>query len=268
MSFWESNRKLLVAVGAAVVAAIAFDVVLVGSVRGEANTHNSSSRDLLENIESHTRKQVKVSKALADLKGQQIRLKKVMEGMDGLLLKIPKGSPYLVPDMRRNDAKFYFEERLNALRKERVEGRAYPKEFPLGFNKELRDSDAPGLLLERLAAVDRLTKAAHSAGVQRVKSIRHGSVKVKSARGVKDVHLALVSMQITAVGDERSLVQFVTEISSEGRFLALDSLSVEVANVKAKSFTMTAGVSALLLRRSAPPKSKGPRVRRRHFGRY
>jgi len=268
VNFWEANRKLLVGIGVAVAAAVAFELTVVGAVRGEAQQHRSSSRDLLENVESHTKKKIGVSDALAELQGQRDRLKKVMKGMDGLLLDIPKGSPYLVPEMRRNDAKFYFEERLNALRKERVEGRAYPGEFPLGFTKELREKEDPGLLLERLAAVDRLTRAAHAAGVERIRSIRHGSLKIRSARGIKDVHLALLTMQITAVGGERSLVQFMTEISTEGRFLALEGLSVEVDNLKAKTFTMTANVSALRLRRSAPPKIKGPRVRRHHFGRY
>jgi hypothetical protein len=262
VSFWEANRKLLVGIGAVLVVGMIFHFAVVAALWSDGNTSRAEGDGLLEKIENRASKPVEAGEAFARLKQQRLQIEKVLGGLGGGLLQIARNSPYRVPSIRRNDARFYFEERLNILRKERTEGRAYPAKCPLGFTKEVQSKDPPEVLLERLAAVDRLTGAAHSAGLQRVASIRHGPLKVRSSSKVTDVHLVLLPMQLTATADERGLVQFCTQISREDAFLALDSLDVKVANPEAKTLTMTVGVSALLLRRKPAPSTRntGPRV--------
>ncbi len=268
MSFWEANRKLLVGIGAVLLAGLIFHFAVVGALWSEGNASRRDGQVLLEEIESRRARPVESREAFATLKKQRLQIEKVLGGLGGVLLQIPKKSPYRVPSMRRNDAQFYFEERLNILRKDRTEGRPYPSKFPLGFTKAVQSKDGPEVLLERLAAVDRLTRAAHSAGLQRVWAIRHGPFKVRSSSKVTDVHLVLLPMELKATADERSLVQFCTEISRQGSFLALDSLDVEVSNPKANTFTMTVGVSALLMRSTPAPKTRNTRARVLPVGRY
>jgi hypothetical protein len=256
--FLETNRRLVVGAAVVVAAALAVELVVAGGRRRAAARTEEQNRELQAEIDRLTKHPEKVSAAMAKLKAEREGLGKVIDGLRGMLLEIPETSRYRVPPARRNDALFYFQEQHDALRKDRVEGRAYPAEAPLGFNAELqsREKDQPELLLERLAAVDRLTAAAARAGLARITGIRHGAVRTHSAKGVKDLHVACLPVQLSAVADERSLVAFLTEVSREGSFLALDGLALEVTNPKARSFTLKADVSALVLRKAPGP--KGP----------
>jgi hypothetical protein len=266
---WEGSRRLLIGTTVVVAAALAVELVVAGGRRRAAaeiengkvedgKVVEKGNRQLADEIEKLTSSSQAVSKALAQLEAERKGLSTVMEGLRGVLLDIPANSRYRVPPARRNDALFYFQEQRDALRKERTEGRGYPAEAPLGFTADLqaREKDQPELLLERLAAVDRLTAAVQRAGVVKVNTIRHGAVRVHSAKGVKDLHVACLPMQLIAVADERALVALLTEVSRERSFLALDGLSLEVTNPKARTFVMRADVSALIERKSPGP--KGP----------
>ncbi len=197
------------------------------------------------------------AKVIAKMKAERAELKAIIEGLNGVLLEIPKNSRFRIRGEARADPRFYFQKQLAELQKERCADRPYPAKTPLGFTPEMVDKQKPALLLERLAAVERLTRAVESAGLLRVQSIRHGPVKVPPARGVTDMHVALVPMYVKVTADERGMIAFVEEISRKGRFLALDSLHVEVTDPKARKFTMVAGVSALLRREGAAPGRRG-----------
>lgn len=197
------------------------------------------------------------AKAIEKMKAERAELKAIIEGLNGVLLEIPKNSRFRIRGEAKADPRFYFQKQLAELQKERCAGRPYPAKTPLGFTPEMVDKQKPALLLERLAAVDRLTRAVESAGLLRVQSILHGPVKVPPAKGVTDTHVALVPMYVKVTADERGMTAFVEEISRKGRFLALDSLSVEVTDPKARTFTMVAGVSALLRREGAAPGRRG-----------
>jgi hypothetical protein len=266
VSFWEANRKLLIGIGAALVAAIVFHFAVVEPRRSEARQLERDGGDLLKEIEKYRNKDTTISAALAALTKEREKLGTVRKGLGGVLLRIEKGSPYSPPKV--SDPRFYFQDQLNKLRKARTEGRPYPVNAPLGFTAETQKKDKPEILLERLAAVDRLTRAVERAGLRRVRGIRHRPMRTRSAKGVKAFHLAVLPMYLSATADERSLVQFLTEISRADSFLALESLAVEVTNPKARTFRITAGISALILRKSAAPRTGRPRPRTLPVGRY
>jgi hypothetical protein len=270
--FLERNRGLVFGAAGVVAAALAVELLVVqGRFLSAAAEVEKGNAGLEEEIGKLSSRGVEVSKALAGLKTERERLEGLRRELGGVLLDIPEKSRYRVPPGRRNDALFYFQEQHNILRKERTDGRPYPAEAPLGFSPDIqtKEKDKPELLLERLAAVDRLTAAVQTAGLAKVSAIRHGELRAATAKGVKDMHLAVLPMHLSATADERSLVAFLTEISREGNFLALESMQVEVTGPKARTFKLEADVCALIERRTAPPKDLPGRVTRPlPIGRY
>ncbi len=326
MNFWEANRKLLVCVGAALVAAIIVHFVVAAPRRSRAIEVEKENRRLRDKAEKLTafrkatlagqvnevlddldsgntqqeeaitrvregvrglggrekldqlgilkddnisskdaavvRKLLKellpptASAAIRKIKAERAELKVIIEGLNGLLLEIPKDSRYRAKGAALADPRFYFQKQLAELQDERCKGRPYPAKTPLGFTQAMVDKQKPKLLLERLAAVDRLTLAVERSGL-RVKSIRHGPVRIPPTKGVRDMHIAMLPMFLTVIADERGMITFVQAISRKGQFLTLNSFQVKVTDPKARTFTMTVGVAALLRRKSAPPRRGG-----------
>lgn len=254
MSFWEANRKLLVGVGLSLLAALAVHLIAAGPRRSAAVEIEQGNEGLRHQIRKLlppsgiTTPQAR-QMLLADREG----LEKVITGLRGLLLEISPSSKYRVPK-GEIDPKFYFQKQLDLLRRERCDGRPYPSTMPLGFTDQLKKEKADQLL-ERLAAADRLTAAAERAGLARVRGIRHGKISLRGAKGVKDMHLALLPMIVSATTDERGLISFLQEISRRDRFLALEAVNVEVTSPNAKTLNMTVTVTALVPRKGTGPKS-------------
>ncbi len=260
MSFWEANRRLLILTGAALLAAIIVHFVAAAPRASDAAALEQGNRRMLLEIErlGKAGKDRKLTtEAVKLLEGQRSELAGVLKGLEGVLLVIPEGSRYLVP-RGEIDPRLYFQKKLDELRKERTEGRLYPADAPLGFTKELQDREKPELLLRRMAAADRLAGAVAEAGLQRVTSIRHGPLRTRSADGVDDIYLAMLPMEISAVTDERGLVAFLTAISRQDRFLALDDLQIQVGDPKSRTFTLSATVSAITVRKGTRKTQKRP----------
>lgn len=271
MNFWERNRKLIAAVIVAAIAAVVVHFVVVSPRYSESarieEEENSALRQEIAGINRDGG--LDVPAALSRREERRKALDDVIKGMDNVLLVIPDGSRFRVPASRRNDAKFYFQEQQNRLFEERCAGGQYPAKGVLGFLQDMYDSESAELLLERLAAVDRLTAAVNRAGVTRVRQIRHLKTTIHSAKGVKDAYLELLPMTVEMVADERATIEFLSEISRDGAYMALDGLDMQVTDAKSRTVTITAALSALVLRHKAPPKSTGgPGIRGPAVGRY
>jgi hypothetical protein len=257
VSFWEANRRLLAGCGVALLAAAVVHMVVAGPRWSQARGIDQNNAKLMKEITTLSRETTRVSKALVALQEERGKLGAVLENIGGVMLEIPPESRFRVP-RGEIDPRLYFQKKLNEMREERTAGRPYPVEAPLGFTKDLQNREDPGLLLERLAAVERLTDALHASRLPRVGRIRHEAVVTRGAKGVDDVHLAMLPMQVQVSADERSLVAFLSEVSEEGRFLALEDLTIEVTDPKARTFNVSARVSAVLLRKSKAPSRREP----------
>ncbi|HOX08436.1 MAG TPA: hypothetical protein PK280_18720 [Planctomycetota bacterium] len=154
-----------------------------------------------------------------------------------------------------------------------------PESCPLGFTPEVQKDEAQLLtqalvsekekeevrvqqLLDRLSAANRLTDAvieASGRGVLRVRSCIQRPVRMLASPQVSRMHLRVVPMAVRMTADEKGLVAFVERISRAGSFLAIENLSVEVTDPKAKTFNLSAQVLALVPKEGPGPARPGDR---------
>lgn len=255
MSFWERNRGLLIgAIAAAVVAGIVH-FGMAGSWRSQAQAVEKKNSEGRAHIAKFSPpKDMPTPQALEVVLKKREGIDKIIQSQRRWLMVQPR--EYQLSKNEPNP-QLFFESHLNELRKRCQEqgGRYTGRPCPLGFTDEIQKEEVQ-LLLQRLAAVRILADAADAARVAQVQSVTLGRPALLTSPGVGSFHLRILPMTMRFLADERQLTALLTEISQSKKPLALQTLALEVADPKARTFYGSIEVLALVERSEAPPARK------------
>lgn len=270
MSAPGANRGLIAGIVAALVVALIIHFAVAQRIAGQAAGIERKCSELGGSIDQLLSGGQEAPQAEKDAAATEKALRAVLGKQEGLLLVRP-GSYVPQRQEDKDNPRLFFERRLDELLgRAAAAGFAGARTGRLGFTPALQKEAVP-LLLERLAAADRLVAAAGAAGLTRVKSVTHGKPAVLASPEAGGVHLVLLPLKVSGAADERGLILFLQKLSQPGSFLALRSLEMEVTDPQARAFNFTMELAAILQRRQPAAPAAGapaPPVSRPPVGRY